>query len=223
MPPELTDTTTLEQPTATNETNAPDATVLGGATTDTPAGDADPATQNADAPKADEPVAAPVVPETYELTLPEGMTALDEELLGEATPIFKELGLDNEGASKILPLAQKLMDKAIAAKDTQSAADMDALRATWLTDAKADTEIGGENFKASTAKAARGLTAMGFAEGHGFREILNTSGLGNHPDMIRTFARLGELIGEGGDFVVGDGAAKVVDAKAAMYPNDVKG
>ena len=53
---------------------------------------------------------AAVVPETYELAL-EGVT-LDPVLIDEATPIFKELGLTNDQANTLLPLAPKLMEKA---------------------------------------------------------------------------------------------------------------
>lgn len=212
---DLADTTNLTTPT--NDAPADDATLLGGAASDAPATDT--ATGNEPAPATD----APVIPEKYELTLPEGMEALDEALLGEATPILQELKLDNEGASKLLPLAQQLMQRGADASAAANEAQFNALKADWLNETKNDATIGGDNFKASLSKAAKGLDAMGFPEGHPFRAVLNDTGLGNHPDMIRTFVRVGELIGEGGDFVRGDAAAPVVDVKAQMYPNDVKG
>lgn len=222
MPPELTDTQNLTE-TATNEANAPDATVLGGAATPDAPAPADPqvdAPADGDAPAAPE---APVIPETYELTLPEGMDAVDTEVLEAATPVFKELGLTNETASKLLPAAKMLVERARDATIEQLTNAGNAHKAELLASAKADPEIGGDKWQQSTVNALKGLEAMGFAEGHPFRQRLNETGFGNDPDMIRTFAAIGVKYGEGGQFVRGDGVSGNVDVKAAMYPNDVKG
>lgn len=83
--------------------------------------------------KADEPqVEAPVVPEAYELTAPEGMD-LDADLVAEAAPIFKEMGLSNEAANKLMPMAGKLVEKTVSRLQEQmiDAQDVSARRG-WM-------------------------------------------------------------------------------------------
>jgi hypothetical protein len=57
----------------------------------------------------------PVVPESYELVAPDGVT-LDAASVEAATPVFKELGLTNEQANKLVPIAtqmaQRIQDQA---------------------------------------------------------------------------------------------------------------
>lgn len=198
----------------TSPTN--DATVLGGAqeaASDTPA--ADPAQTDADASPA------PVVPEKYELAL-EGVT-LDPELVTAADPVLRELNLSNEAANKLLPLAQQMMERTQSAIATQLQDAAAVQRKEWLDAYHADPEIGGANREATEKAAARGLDAMGYTKDHPFRTLLNESGLGNHPDMIRFFRRFGELIGEDATFARTNTAP--VQRKPAwerLYPDDVK-
>ena len=190
-----------------------DDTALGGkkpdADPDKPADPADP-----EAPPAH------VIPEAYELTAPEGLT-IDADLLAEATPIFKEAGLSNDQAQAILPAAKSLMEKT-QQSTLQSLIDSgNQQRKAWLDAAKADEQIGGNKWDASLGNAAKALDALGHPEGSEFRTALNETGFGNHPEMIRIFARLGEMVGEDGDFVRADAGAPVnVPAYKRLYPND---
>jgi len=188
-----------------------DGTALGGKKPDDPA---DP-----DAPKEPD---APTVPESYELTAPEGMT-IDPDLLAEATPIFKEAGLTNDQANAILPVAKSLMTKTQDAT-VQSMIDAgNQQRKAWLDAAKADEQIGGNKWDASLDSAATALDALGYPEGSDFRKTLNETGFGNHPEMIRIFARLGSMVGEDGDFVRPDAGAQVKPSREeVLYPNDVR-
>lgn len=161
---------------------------------------------------------AAVVPEAYELAL-EGVT-LDPALIDEATPIFKELGLTNDQANALLPLAPKLMEKAQEAT-MQSLIEAGAQqRQTWLEAFKADPDIGGAKMEETTHLAAKGLDAIGFVEGHPFRKALTESGFGNHPDMIRMARRLGELVSEDGDFVRAGAGSSTSDPLTDLYPNN---
>lgn len=169
----------------------------------------------------DEPVAEEVaaVPEAYELSL-EGVE-LDTALIEEATPIFKELGLSNDQANALLPLAPKLMEKAQGALMQQMIDAGNQQRQSWLEAFKADPDIGGGKMEETTHLAAKGLDAIGFVEGHPFRKALTESGFGNHPDMIRMARRLGELVGEDGDFVrPGAGSSSALPIEKRLYPND---
>ncbi|MEW6626576.1 MAG: hypothetical protein AB1431_07290 [Pseudomonadota bacterium] len=175
-------------------------------------------------PEAAEPAEpdAPVVPEAYDLTAPEGMT-IDPALLEEATPIFKEIGLSNEAANKVLPLAQSLMTKTHEAA-VQSMIDAGAQqRKAWLDEAKADPEIGGGKWDATLHSAAKALDALGYPEGSPFRAALTETGFGNHPEMIRAMAKVGAMVGEDGDFVRADAAVQVKRSREEiLYPNDAR-
>src|SRR4051812_21105599 len=46
----------------------------------------------------------PAIPDQYQLTAPEGLT-LDPVAIELATPVFRELGLSNEQANKLMPVA----------------------------------------------------------------------------------------------------------------------
>lgn len=194
---------------------ADDGTILGGDAP--PAGD-----PPADPPADPDPATQP--PEAYELTAPEGLT-LDDETLAEADPIFRELGLSNEAAQKLVPVAAKFGER-IAAQASQAAnqaimGEVIAQRKAWATEAKADAEIGGANWDQTVELSAKALDALGYAKGSAFRNFLTDSGLGNHPEMIRAFQRIGKMVGEDNEFVVGNPAHQRTDRLTALYPNDV--
>lgn len=172
--------------------------------------------------KGDEGEQAPahVIPEVYELTAPEGMT-IDTDLLAEATPIFKEARLSNDQAQAILPAAKSLVEKT-QHSTIQGVIDAgNQQRKAWLDAAKADEQIGGNKWDASLGSAAKALDALGYPEGSDFRTALNETGFGNHPEMIRIFARLGGMVGEDGDFVRADAGVPVNEPVwKRLYPHD---
>lgn len=194
-----TETAALETPAAEPSVDAAvDGTVLGGE----------------EAPAAPEDGASPesVVPETYELTAPDGVT-LDPAALEIATPVFKELGLSNEQASKLVPVAAQWRE-AITSEIQQAAVSQHAaLSAGWVTEARADAEIGGANWDASTAAAAKALDMFGAPKGSALRQILNETGLGNNPEMIRVFARIGKAVSEDGFIPGGAKTPKTIEEK----------
>jgi hypothetical protein len=158
-------------------------------------------------------------PESYELTL-EGMN-LDPELVAEAEPVFRELGLSNDQANALLPLAPKIMEKAQSAVVQQLIERGAAQRKEWLDAFNADPTIGGGKREETVHLAAKGLDALGFKEGHPFRAALNETGFGNHPDMIRAFRQIGEMVSEDGLFVrENSGVRDAIPAHKALYPNE---
>ncbi|ALH82911.1 hypothetical protein [Sphingopyxis macrogoltabida] len=166
-------------------------------------------------------------PEAYDLTT-EGVE-LDAEAVAEAEPVLRELGLTNDQAKKFVPLAAKLMDRAVDATVSDIVAKGNAQRKEWLDSAKAADDIGGAKWDATMHMAAKGLDALGFVkadkeknvEAHPFRLALEATGFGNHPDMIRICAKLGELVSEDGDFVRADAsAASREPVSKRLYPND---
>jgi len=170
-------------------------------------------------PLAPEP--RPGVPERYDLAL-EGLT-LDTVLLESADPVLRELGLSNDQAGKLLPLAQGVMQRTQETLLAHFADAAAAQKRAWAEEFAADPEIGGGRARESEHLAARGLDALGFTEGHPFRAALADSGFGNHPDMIRAFRRLGELLAEDGAFArAHTGGASQRPVWERLYPQEAK-
>lgn len=179
--------------------------------------------------KADAQAEGP--PETYELKVTvqgedgkDQDVPIDAELLTKATPVLKELGLTNEQANKVASLVPEIQSRIL---QTQ-ADDFSALKADWAKEIKADPEFGGAKWKETEANAAKALDTFGAPsvkdkdgnETNPFRNLLNESGFGNHPEMIRMFAKIGKQLGEG-EFVRGDGArAEKQDRVRVLYPDD---
>lgn len=171
---------------------------------------------DADAPKGDDEPKSEV-PETYELAVPEGFEKLDEQAVAAATPVFKELGLSNDQANKLIPVAASFAKRIVDERDQQLIGTIAEQRKGWLEEAKADKEIGGANWDASLTSAAKALDTLGFPKGSPLRNLLDESGLGNHPEMIRAFAKVGKAIGEDADFVRGDSSAAVKKTDAELF------
>lgn len=138
---------------------------------------------------------APVLPpERYDLAL-EGF-AIDPALIDSADPVLRGLGLTNDAANKLVPVAREIATRTQESLVRQIEEAAAAQKRAWQEALAADPEIGGARRGETEHLAARALDAMGFVEGHPFRQALNDSGFGNHPDLVRAFRRLGEMIGE---------------------------
>lgn len=122
-------------------------------------------------------------PETYEFKAPEGQI-FDAEFLKAYSETAKELNLTQENA-------QKLIDKVGPVMEKQQQAKIDGIRNGWAEASKTDKEFGGTNLEANLGIAKTALDKFGTPE---LKELINTSGLGNHPELIRFFYRAGKAI-----------------------------
>lgn len=135
----------------------------------------------------------------------------DEGLLGDFVPLANEWGLKK-------PQAQKLVDlytKAQAAQAQKAAAAYEATQAKWTEAVKADAEIGGAHFDASLGHARKAIAKYGTPE---LKTFLDSTGLGNHPDLVRFVARVGREMAE--DSVAGGlagGAPSPANSEEALY------
>lgn len=128
-------------------------------------------------------------PETYaDFTVPDGMT-IDQPLVDAAIPVLKEIGV-----SQIQ--AQKLVDMISELRQAESKANSDSYNQTvkdWVEEGKKDKEFGGDKYDENVGIANRGLDKFGTPK---LVEVLKQTGLGNHPEFIRLFTRVGKLIKE---------------------------
>ena len=159
----------------------------------------------------------PRAPDAYRLEAPEGLT-LDAEAVALATPAFQALGLSNEQAQSLMPVAAEWARGLQERGQQQMMEQVAAQRREWFETARGDREIGGANWDASTARASRALDALGFPKGSGFRALLDESGLGNHPEMIRAFARIGRAVAEDGFERPGTPSASRRTDEELFYP-----
>lgn len=149
------------------------------------------AADKAKAEKAEKEQKQEGAPEKYEFKPAEGQE-LDTAALEQFEPIARELNLTNEQAqkmvdlygTKIMPMVQKQQAEAWQ-KQTEG----------WAETVKADKEIGGDKLTANLSAAQRALDQFGTPD---LKEYLNATGLGNHPDLVKTFVKIGKAMSEDG-------------------------
>jgi hypothetical protein len=129
-------------------------------------------------------------PQPYQLQPLDGFE-IDQGLAEEATPVLRELGLDDAGANRLMPLAAKVVTRAFE----RQLDDFTATKAEWAKQSKADPTIGQQNWPATERLISRALDAAGAGKGSLFRQLLDESGLGNHPAFIAGFRKIGERLG----------------------------
>lgn len=140
--------------------------------------------------------AAAGLPEKYELTAPEGFEAIDAEMVEAADPILRDLKLSNEDAQKLMPLAGQLVQRANERAQQGIATQAATQRKEWADAFEADPAIGGARKAETLQNAARAFDHYGVKPGEGLRQLLDESGLGNHPDLIRFVSNVGRDLGE---------------------------
>lgn len=123
--------------------------------------------------------AGSTAPDTYDLTVPENgpFTSTD---LDAFKANAKKFGLTNAAA-------QQVLDARVA--------ELTSARDQYIADAKADKEIGGAHYEQSLEQARRGRNVMfppGTAGATFIAELLDQTGLFNHPELVRAFARIGK-------------------------------
>ncbi|TBL60741.1 peptidase [Hafnia alvei] len=128
-------------------------------------------------------------PEKYEFKAAEGQQ-LDETALKEFEPIARELNLNQEQAQKFVDL---YASKIVPQLQQQQIEQWTKQTEQWAVDAKADKEIGGDNMTANIGLAQKAFDQFGSPE---LKEYLNTTGLGNHPEIIRAFMKVGKSMSE---------------------------
>jgi hypothetical protein len=132
----------------------------------------------------------PVVPDAYAFNdLPEGY-AMSEQQLAEVSPLFKELGLTQEQADKLVAFDAK---RALAAEQA-GLEQRQGLVTGWKKSLREDATFGGANFDANVGVAQKALAQFGTPE---LSTMLKESGLGSHPEVVRLFHRIGQQLAEG--------------------------
>lgn len=177
-----------------------DASILGDAgaekPAEAPAADADAAEAEkveGDGAEGEAEEAAPYA----DLTPPEGFEALDTEALAAATPLMRAFGVPDDKAQDFInqaaPIISGMVEKALAGQAQATLDSQAALKTQWAEEVKADPEIGGAHYDKTVALSAKALDKFFDKE---TREFLTASGLGNHPALVRGFAKIGASVSD---------------------------
>lgn len=137
---------------------------------------ADPALAADPAPVADP---APAVASYTDFTFPEGFTSNADQVKAFSEVALKA-GLSQEQAQELLNVQSLGTQNTANAQQTA----WDKVVDDWSAATKADKEI-------DVASAQKALEAIGTPE---LKTLFNEIGIGNNPEIVRAFAKVGELI-----------------------------
>jgi hypothetical protein len=153
-------------------------------------------------------------PEAYaDFTVPEGLQ-LDQELMGEFTPLAKEFNLPQEQAQKLIDLGSKMVQKTmdgIYAKHQEQVGN-------WLKQAEADPEIGADIKLGEKSAALRAFNTITGGDEKA-KEMVNELGIGNHPEFLRIFYRVSQHMREDTFEIPGTGGQGGKSAAETLYPS----
>jgi len=173
------------------------------------AGDAAPATPEAQAAAAeaaakaagaepaagDEPADSDAAATELKLTAPEGFEAMQADLDAFSTTATAWVAENpNATAVEALQWAAETHAAAAAEAETAGIAAMTKQIETWGKEAQADPDIGGDNFEANAAIARTAIEKFGSDD---LKAVLNQSGLGSHPAVIKFAVNAGKALQDG--------------------------
>lgn len=149
--------------------------------------------------------------EYTDFAVPDGVT-LDPELTVEFKTIAKELGIKQESAQKMTDIAVKLSQKIELHRAQQEAEKIEQ----WKLSSSQDKEFGGDKFQENLSIAKKTVDSFATDE---FKKFINETGVGNHPEVIRLFYKIGLEISED-SFIPGKGVPEGTKTLAQkLYPN----
>ena len=149
-------------------------------------------------------------PEKYEFNskVADAPDELDPEVLTAFGDVAKELNLPQDAA-------QKVLDKVAPVIQARQAKAIEQTKVEWATQSKSDSEFGGENLTDNLDVAKASLDTFGT---DALKSLLQETGLGNHPEVIRFMYRAGKAISE--DSYVGNSEGAVGQSNV---PKDFNG
>ncbi len=161
--------------------------------------------------KAEDAAPEPVKYEDFQI--PEGLTA-DDPLVSAFVETVSVKGLSQETAQAVLAELAPKVTEALQAPYREWQAQQTA----WLKEINDDPTIGGANLGPVQQRIGRLLADPNFVDA-GFAQAMNATGAGNHPAVIRTFAKLAARLTEGEPVRPGAPAQQPKGLAEKLYPN----
>lgn len=150
-------------------------------------------------------------PQDYaDFNLPEGMS-MDEGLLTEVLPVFKEAGITQDVAQKLIDI----QSKQVMALEQGKLDAFNQLNQEWKDASINDKEFGGDKFDQTVANAKAALDSFGTPE---LTKLLNETGIGNNPEVIRFMNKVGALTQEDSPGNGQQGGPKEKSTLEVLYP-----
>lgn len=147
----------------------------------------------------------------FDLKLPEN-TTLTKEYVDKVASFAKENGLTPAQAQKVLE-----RDHAYFAETQKSAKEnFEKQIGDWEKQVQEDKTLGGDNFAANMEFAKRGFEKFSTPE---LKKILNQSGYGSHPEVVRMFFAIGKAMSDDSFHKGGGTKAEPSTAGALLYGN----
>lgn len=140
----------------------------------------------------------------------EGM-GLDATLLDELTALTKAKGLPQEAVQELINFDAR---RTAAIREAAQQQVLEMAKA-WEQQTRSDAEIGGDKLTATLADAAK---ARDMFAPEGFKELMDQTGLGNHPAMIKLLARIGKAVSED-KVLTGKEPQDRVSVASKLYPS----
>lgn len=135
-------------------------------------------------------------PEKYaDFKLPEGLT-LNKAALEKFSGTAKELGLSQEQAQKLVDLQAEI----VKGDSDSTLAEFEKTTQAWKDDTK---KALGANYEESLGVAAKAIERFGTPQ---LRQLLDDTRVGNHPELVQFFVKVGKAISE--DTFSGEGKPK---------------
>lgn len=142
-------------------------------------------------------------------------SALSENELAVIEGFAKESGLTNESANKLAKMVSDSMAERFQAEERAYHETVEQ----WKTETKRDPVIGGQNYESNVSAAREAVEKFG---SDGFVKLLNDFGYGNHPEVVKTFMKIG-LATRNDRIVSGKPANVEKPMEAYFYKNNYKG
>lgn len=131
-------------------------------------------------------------PETYaDFKAPEGQT-LDPKLMESASPLFKELGLTQDAAQKLVDFYAKNTGNVEAELYKQ----VEKTRSDWRDQVKSDPVIGKDLTK-TLQEIGRAKDKLPSDVRTALNEAMDYTGAGDHPAVVRALYEFAKLVNEG--------------------------
>ena len=126
------------------------------------------------------------VPETYEFTAPEGME-FDQKLVEAISPVFKDIGLTQEQATKLNGVFGEYMQGMQTEREEAFASQLNS----WRAELQSDKSFGGDNFEKNSQAVRNFIDKTAPPEiKENLREFFFSTGAGNHPGLVKYFHQL---------------------------------
>lgn len=122
----------------------------------------------------------------YQLKLPVG-SLLKPEQIEKISSYSKEKGFSEADAQALLERESALLSEF----QSEQIKALEEARTQWIEQVKIDKEIGGIHFEKNLKLAQSAVSKFATPE---FKKALDDSGFGNHPELVRVFARIGKAM-----------------------------